>query len=140
MTRKLGQYLLKMSTIRSNKKKVSFAEKGESRKINVNRSNVRQRSILKSKPKIQEEEKVMQPFEEKKETKIKDKIEIKREEPIIIENKNSTKRLPTDEYFKLTVQDVLQQGLLNVAMIHPADPIRFLGNFLIEKSKHSSVM
>ena len=129
-----------MSTIRSNKKKVSFAEKGESRKINVNRSNVRQRSILKSKPKIQEEEKVMQQFEEKKETKIKDKIEIKREEPIIIENKNSTKRLPTDEYFKLTVQDVLQQGLLNIAMIHPADPIRFLGNFLIEKSKHSSVM
>ncbi len=129
-----------MSTIRSNKKKVSFAEKGESRKINVNRSNVRQRSILKSKPKIQEEEKVMQPFEEKKEMKNKDKIEIKREEPIIIENKNSTKRLPTDEYFKLTVQDVLQQGLLNIAMIHPADPIRFLGNFLIEKSKHSSVM
>ena len=129
-----------MSTIRSNKKKVSFAEKGESRNFNVNRSNVRQRSILKSKPKIQEEEKVMQPFEEKKETKIKDKIEIKREEPIIIENKSSTKRLPTDEYFKLTVQDVLQQGLLNIAMIHPADPIRFLGNFLIEKSKHSSVM
>ena len=129
-----------MSTVRSNKKKVSFAEKGESRKINVNRSNVRQRSILKSKPKIQEEEKVMQPFEEKKEMKNKDKIEIKREEPIIIENKNSTKRLPTDEYFRLTVQDVLQQGLLNVAMIHPADPIRFLGNFLIEKSKHSSVM
>ena len=129
-----------MSTIRSSKKKVSFAEKGESRKFNVNKSNVRQRSILKSKPKIQEEEKVMQPFEEKKETKIKDKIEIKREEPIIIENKNSTKRLPTDEYFKLTVQDVLQQGLLNIAMIHPADPIRFLGNFLIEKSKHSSVM
>ena len=129
-----------MSTIRSNKKKVSFAEKGESRKLNVNRSNVRQRSILKSKPKIQKEEKVVQQFEEKKETKIKDKIEIKREEPIIIENKNSTKRLPTDEYFKLTVQDVLQQGLLNVAMIHPADPIRFLGNFLIEKSKHSSVM
>ena len=129
-----------MSTIRSNKKKVSFAEKGESRKINVNRSNVRQRSILKSKPKIQKEEKVMQPFEEKKEIKNKDKIEIKREEPIIIENKNSTKRLPTDEYFKLTVQDVLQQGLLNVAMIHPADPIRFLGNFLIEKSKHSSAM
>ena len=129
-----------MSTIRSNKKKVSFAEKGESRKINVNRSNVRQRSILKSKPKIQKEEKVMQPFEEKKEMKNKDKIEIKREEPIIIENKNSTKRLPTDEYFKLTVQDVLQQGLLNIALIHPADPIRFLGNFLIEKSKHSSVM
>ena len=129
-----------MSTIRSSKKKVSFAEKGESRKFNVNKSNVRQRSILKSKHKIQEEEKVVQQFEEKKETKIKDKIEIKREEPIIIENKNSTKRLPTDEYFKLTVQDVLQQGLLNIAMIHPADPIRFLGNFLIEKSKHSSVM
>ena len=129
-----------MSTIRSNKKKVSFAEKGESRKINVNRSNVRQRSILKSKPKIQEEEKEMQPIEEKKETKIKDKIEIKREEPIIIENKNSTKRLPTDEYFKLTVQDVLQQGLLNIALIHPADPIRFLGNFLIEKSKSSSIV
>ena len=68
------------------------------------------------------------------------RIEIKREEPIIIENKNSTKRLPTDEYFKLTVQDVLQQGLLNIAMIHPADPIRFLGNFLIEKSKRASIM
>ena len=129
-----------MSTVRSSKKKVSFAEKGESRKFNVNKSNVRQRSILKSKPKIQEEEKVMQPFEEKKEMKNKDKIEIKREEPIIIENKSSKKRLPTDEYFKLTVQDVLQQGLLNIAMIHPADPIRFLGNFLIEKSKHSSDM
>ena len=126
-----------MSTIRSNKKKVSFLEVGESRKANLKKSNLKRGSILKSRPKMIEEEKVIEPIENKTE---KVKIEIKKEEPIDTKNKTSLKNLPTDEYFKLTVQDVLQQGLLNIAMVHPTDPIRFLGNFLIEKSKRASIM
>ena len=126
-----------MSTIRSNKKKVSFLEVGESRKANLKKSNLKRGSILKSRPKMIEEEKVIEPIENKTE---KVKIEIKKEEPEDTKNKTSLKNLPTDEYFKLTVQDVLQQGLLNIAMVHPTDPIRFLGNFLIEKSKRASIM
>ena len=126
-----------MSTTRSNKKKVSFLEVGESRKTNLKRSNLKRGSILKSRPKMIEEEKVIEPIENKTE---KVKIEIKKEEPVDTKSKTSLKNLPTDEYFKLTVQDVLQQGLLNIAMVHPTDPIRFLGNFLIEKSKHTSIM
>lgn len=126
-----------MSTIRSNKKKVSFLEVGESRKTNLKKSNLKRGSILKSRPKMIEEEKVIEPIENKTE---KVKIEIKKEEPVDTKSKTSLKNLPTDEYFKLTVQDVLQQGLLNIAMVHPTDPIRFLGNFLIEKSKHTSIM
>ena len=126
-----------MSTIRSNKKKVSFLEVGESRKANLKKSNLKRGSILKSRPKMIEEEKVIEPIENKTEEV---KIEIKKEEPVDTKNKISLKNLPTDEYFKLTVQDVLQQGLLNIAMVHPTDPIRFLGNFLIEKSKHASIM
>ena len=126
-----------MSTIRSNKKKVSFLEVGESRKTNLKRSNLKRGSILKSRPKMIEEEKVIETIENKTE---KVKIEIKKEEPVDTKSKTSLKNLPTDEYFKLTVQDVLQQGLLNIAMVHPTDPIRFLGNFLIEKSKRASIM
>ena len=126
-----------MSTIRSNKKKVSFLEVGESRKTNLKRSNLKRGSILKSRPKMIEEEKVIESIENKTE---KVKIEIKKEEPVDTKSKTSLKNLPTDEYFKLTVQDVLQQGLLNIAMVHPTDPIRFLGNFLIEKSKRASIM
>ena len=126
-----------MSTIRSNKKKVSFLEVGESRKTNLKRSNLKRGSILKSRPKMIEEEKVIEPIENKTE---KVKIEIKKEEPVDTKSKTSLKNLPTDKYFKLTVQDVLQQGLLNIAMVHPTDPIRFLGNFLIEKSKRASIM
>jgi len=126
-----------MSTIRSNKKKVSFLEVGESRKANLKKSNLKRGSILKSRTKMIEEEKVIEPIENKTE---KVKIEIKKEEPVDTKSKTSLKNLPTDEYFKLTVQDVLQQGLLNIAMVHPTDPIRFLGNFLIEKSKRASIM
>ena len=50
------------------------------------------------------------------------------------------KYLSADEYFRLTVQDALQEGLLNIAMVHPKNPIKFLGNYLIEKSKHSSIL
>ena len=126
-----------MSTIRSNKKKVSFLEVGESRKANLKKSNLKRGSILKSRPKMIEEEKVIEPIENKTE---KVKIEIKKEEPVDTKSKTSLKNLPTDEYFKLTVQDVLQQGLLNIAMVHPTNPIRFLGNFLVEKSKRASIM
>ncbi len=126
-----------MSTTRSNKKKISFLEVGESRKTNLKRSNLKRGSILKSRPKMIEEEKVIEPIENKTE---KVKIEIKKEEPVDTKSKTSLKNLPTDEYFKLTVQDVLQQGLLNIAMVHPTDPIRFLGNFLLEKSKRASIM
>ena len=62
-----------------------------------------------------EEEKVIEPIENKTE---KVKIEIKKEEPVDTKSKTSLKNLPTDKYFKLTVQDVLQQGLLNIAMVH----------------------
>ena len=50
------------------------------------------------------------------------------------------KNLSTEEYFRLTVQDALEQGLLNIALVHPANPIKFLGNFLIEKSKQISAL
>ena len=66
-------------------------------------------------------------------------LNIQIEEPVKGKN-NSLKYLPADEYFKLTVQKALEQGLLNIAMVHPTDPIRFLGNYLIEKSKSSSIV
>ena len=62
--------------------------------------------------------------------------EIKIEEPINSKVKNM-KNMPFDEYFKLTVQPTLEQGLFNIAMSHPSNPIKFLGNYLIEKSKLS---
>ena len=45
--------------------------------------------------------------------------------------------MPFNEYFKLTVHPTLEQGLFNIAMSHPLNPIKFLGNYLIEKSKLS---
>ena len=84
-----------MSTIRSNKKKVSFLEVGESRKTNLKRSNLKRGSILKSRPKMIEEEKVIEPIENKTE---KVKIEIKKEEPVDTKSKTSLKNLPTDKY------------------------------------------
>ena len=121
-----------MSFNRNNKKTVSFREVGEP--IKFNRNKAKKGSILKRK-KV-EEEKVSDPIENKIENK---KMNIQIEEPINSKN-NSLKYLPTDEYFKLTVQKALEQGLLNIAMVHPTDPIRFLGNFLIEKSKSSSIV
>ena len=79
--------------------------------------------------------------EEKEEEKEKEEKEIKNEKidiPIEIDyNTNyDMKYLSTDEYFKATVQSALEQGLYNIAMLHPANPIKFLGNYLIEKSKN----
>ena len=125
-----------MSLKRNSKKKVSFLV-GESNLIS-NKNITHKTGILKAKNhKREKEEEKVQIIEEKKETK--EKIEIKREEKINAKSNNPMKNLPSDEYFRLTVQDVLEQGLLNIAMIHPKNPIKFLGNFLIEKSKNKTV-
>ena len=125
-----------MSFNRNSKKKVSFLV-GESNLIS-NKNITHKTGILKAKNhKREKEEEKVQIIEEKKETK--EKIEIKREEKINAKSNNPMKNLPSDEYFRLTVQDALEQGLLNIAMIHPKNPIKFLGNFLIEKSKNKTV-
>ena len=116
-------------------KKVSFLDVAESKKVNVNRSNLKKGGILKSKgKKKEEEEKVNIPIIKNKEKEVKKEIKI--EEPINSKVKNM-KNMPFDEYFKLTVQPTLEQGLFNIAMSHPSNPIKFLGNYLIEKSKLS---
>ena len=117
-------------------KKVSFLDVAESKKVNANKSNLKKGSILKSKgkKKEEEEEKVNIPIIKNKEKEVKKEIKI--EEPINSKVKNM-KNMPFDEYFKLTVQPTLEQGLFNIAMSHPSNPIKFLGNYLIEKSKLS---
>ena len=124
-----------MKTKFSNKK-VSFLDVAESKKVNVNKSNLKKGSILKSKgkKKEEEEEKVNIPIIKNKEKEVKKEIKI--EESINSKVRNM-KNMPFDEYFKLTVQPTLEQGLFNIAMSHPLNPIKFLGNYLIEKSKLS---
>ena len=53
------------------------------------------------------------------------------------ENSNNTnlKDLPSYEYFQKTVQKEIQLGLMNLSKLKPADPIKYLGEFLLEKSK-----
>ena len=46
------------------------------------------------------------------------------------------KSLPTLDYIQLTVQKEVQQGLLEVARKKPKKPIKFLGEFLVLKSKY----
>ena len=58
-------------------------------------------------------------------------------------NKNKNKEdeiksLPTLDYIQLTVQKEVQQGLLEVARKKPKKPIKFLGEFLVQKSKYSN--
>ena len=124
-----------MKTKFSNKK-VSFLDVAESKKVNVNKSNLKKGSILKSKgkKKEEEEEKVNIPIIKNKEKEVKKEIKI--EESLNSKLKNM-KNMPFDEYFRLTVQPTLEQGLFNIAMSHPSNPIKFLGNYLIEKSKLS---
>ena len=45
------------------------------------------------------------------------------------------KDLPSYEYFQRTVQKEIQLGLMNVSKLKPSDPIKYLGEFLLEKSK-----
>ena len=151
-----------MSHTRSNTKKVSFLDKKQQNDINKNkninkiiRSDIKKPSILKDKGKKRNElknEKVIEVVQNN-ETEIKEKKidkksendlnklnEINIEVPVYSNNKNNNKikELSTDEYFKITVQNELEKGLLNIAMLHPANPIKFLGNYLIEKSKNYS--
>ena len=45
------------------------------------------------------------------------------------------KDLPSYEYFQKTVQKEIQLGLMNVSKLKPSDPIKYLGEYLLEKSK-----
>ena len=45
------------------------------------------------------------------------------------------KKMPFYEYFQKYVQKDVEQGLLNVYSIKPSNPIRVLGEYLLEKSK-----
>ena len=53
-------------------------------------------------------------------------------------NSNDIKNLPTSEYIQATVQKEIEEGLMNIALLQPPNPIEFLGNYLIEKSKNPS--
>ena len=111
-------------------------EENESVKTEKKIDNKKKENKKKENKKSEEKEK-----EEKEEEKEKEEKEIKNEKidiPIEIDyNTNyDMKYLSTDEYFKATVQSALEQGLYNIAMLHPANPIKFLGNYLIEKSKN----
>ena len=143
-----------MSQNKLNKKRVSFVDKIEISNINTNGkiiNEIRKSSILKGKLKKNEElksQKVLEVINEekykKKETEKENKLnELKEkniEEPNLVNNNinHKMKQLSTEEYFKITIQSELEKGLLNIAMLHPANPIKFLGNYLIEKSKNYS--
>ena len=139
-----------MSFKRTNKKTVSFREVEEINIGNSNtsrkRSDIKKVSILKGKGKKKDEElkteKTMEKVEEIIEEEKGEIKEEKKEDEIKIEipyqssnDNNKMKYLPTDDYIKATVQAEIEQGLLNIAMLHPANPIKFLGNYLLEKSK-----
>ncbi len=51
-------------------------------------------------------------------------------------DKEGLKELPSYEYIRITVQKEIQQGLLYISKNNPKDPIKFLGEFLLEKSKN----
>ena len=135
-----------MSFNRSNKKTVSFRVGGENNdNMNFQRSKTKKVSILKGKTKKNEElqnEKTMEVIQnDRKIEEINNypkKEEIKVEIPYKSSDDNKMKYLSTEEYFRSTIQTELEQGLLSIAMIHPANPIKFLGNYLIEKSKAKS--
>ncbi len=128
-----------MSFNKTYKKKVSFREVNDSSREITKRSNTKKTGILKINRNKKEKEDI-KGLPQIEKTKKEEKIEIKIEEPINIKRDNNMKYLSADEYFRLTVQDALQEGLLNMAMVHPKNPIKFLGNYLIEKSKHSSIL
>ena len=54
-------------------------------------------------------------------------------------SKEELNTLPSYEYIRLTVQKEIQQGLLYISKNNPKNPIKFLGEFLIEKSKSYNV-
>ncbi len=54
-------------------------------------------------------------------------------------SKEELNTLPSYEYIRITVQKEIQQGLLYISKNNPKNPIKFLGEFLIEKSKNYNV-
>ena len=135
------------SNIRSNTKKQSILKRDKNKELQNSKTLEpiqEENESIKTEKKIDnkkrenknsEEKEKEEKEEEKEEKEIKnEKIDI----PIEIDyNTNyDMKYLSTDEYFKATVQSALEQGLYNIAMLHPANPIKFLGNYLIEKSKN----
>jgi len=140
------------SNIRSNTKKQSILKRDKNKEIQNSKTLEpiqEENESIKTEKKIdnkkqenkKKENKKSEEKEEKEEDKEKEEKEIKNEKidiPIEIDyNTNyDMKYLSTDEYFKATVQSALEQGLYNIAMLHPANPIKFLGNYLIEKSKN----
>ena len=137
----------------ANKKRVSFMDVVQISNIKTNsivKNDSKKTSILKLKGKKNEElknDKVMEEIQEKEEEDLGKKFEkedqINEVKEINIKvpftsNNCKMKQLPTEEYFKMTIQTELEKGLLNIAMLHPANPIKFLGNYLIEKSKNYS--
>ena len=93
-----------------NKNKLKKVRFGEyqNKPVEINRGSLKNSSILKAKGKSKEK------------------------------NKEEIKNLPSFEYIQATVQKEVEQGLMNIALLKPANPIEFLGNYLIEKSKTSS--
>ncbi len=99
-----------MSENKNPKKKVTFEEVPNRHTMNMS---IKKTSILKIKGKI-------------KDSKNNN-----------IYNNEEIKNLPTSKYIEVTVQKDIEQGLLNLAKLQPSNPIEFLGNYLIEKSKKS---
>ena len=143
-----------MSNIRKIKKRVSFKEENEIiNNLDGKRSSFKT-SILKGKGK--KDEKIQEIASDKKFEELKvgeiNKDEVKKEEkandnkneenkieiPYKTISNNKMKNLSTEDYFRFTIQTELEQGLLNIAMLHPSNPIKFLGNYLIEKSKNKT--
>jgi len=54
-------------------------------------------------------------------------------------NKEELRDLPSYEYIRMTVQKEIQQGLLYISKNNPKNPIKFLGEFLLEKSKNYKI-
>ena len=112
----------------------------------INRSTTKKSSILRDKNKKEEElndektlEVVQEVEENKEEIENHEEIEEKKVEMHFQpSNDNKMKSLPTEEYIKITVQSVLEQGLISIAMLHSSNTIKFLGNYLNEKSKTES--
>ena len=143
-----------MSNIGKIKKRVSFKEENEIINYLDGKRSSFKTSILKGKGK--KDEKIQEIASDKKFEELKvgeiNKDEVKKEEkandnkneenkieiPYKTISNNKMKNLSTEDYFRFTIQTELEQGLLNIAMLHPSNPIKFLGNYLIEKSKNKT--
>ena len=51
---------------------------------------------------------------------------------------NAIRNLPTREYISKTVEKALTEGMFQITQIKPANPIEFLGNYLLQKSQEKN--